>query len=102
MGTTNREEENSVMYLGLVIGRCVATQKADGLKGIRMLVVQPMSEEWKPIGRREIACDSVQAGPGDRVFLVGSREASLSLENTFVPVDAAIVGIVDSVDLEKA
>jgi len=101
MSTTNRSEETFVVYLGLVIGRCVATQKVDGLEGIRMLVVQPMSEDWKPIGKREIACDSVQAGPGDRVYLVGSREAALSLENTFVPVDAAIVGIVDSVDLEK-
>jgi ethanolamine utilization protein EutN len=102
MGPTHRGEERRNMYLGQVIGRCVATQKVPGLEGIRMLIVQPMSEDWKPIGPCEIACDSVQAGPGDRVFLVGSREASLALENTFVPVDAAIVGIVDSVDLEKS
>jgi microcompartment protein CcmK/EutM len=39
------------------------------------------------------------AGPRDLVYLVGSREASLALEETFVPVDAAIVGIVDQVNV---
>ena len=42
--------------------------------------------------------DTVRAGPGDLVYLVGSREAAESLENSFVPVDAAIVGIVDQLD----
>ena len=44
------------------------------------------------------ASNTVRAGPGDLVTLVGSREASLGLENTFVPVDSCIVGIVDQVD----
>jgi ethanolamine utilization protein EutN len=44
--------------------------------------------------------DVTQAGPGEHVFLVGSREAALACEPTFVPVDAAIVGIVDAVSLE--
>ena len=65
-----------------------------------LLVVQPMTRSWKAKGNPQIACDSVQAGVGDRVVLVGSREASLALEETFVPVDAAIVGHVDSVDLD--
>ena len=88
------------MYLGVVIGTCVATQKIEGIRGIRLLVVQPMAENWTPTGRPHIACDTVMAGPGDRVFLVGSREAALALEETFVPVDATIVGIVDSVDVD--
>ena len=88
------------VYLGQVIGTCVATKKVPGLDGVRLLVVQPMTRGWKPKGNPQIACDSVQAGPGDRVYLVGSREASLALDETFVPVDAAIVGHVDSVDLE--
>ncbi len=93
-------EENPV-YLGEVIGTCVATQKAPGLEGIRLLVVQPLDEHGQPTGTRHIACDSVQAGPGDRVYLVGSREAALAFDPSFVPVDAAIVGIVDSVDLDR-
>ena len=59
--------------LGKVIGTCVATTKVDGLNGVRLLVVQPMNRAWEPVGSRVIAADTVQAGPGDRVFLVGSN-----------------------------
>ena len=90
------------MYLGEVIGTCVATNKVDGLTGIRLLVVQPMDRHWKPVGNRQIAADAVQAGPGDKVYLVGSNEAAKAMENSFVPVDAAIVGHVDSVDLAES
>jgi ethanolamine utilization protein EutN len=89
------------VYLGIVIGTCVATQKAPGLEGIKLLVVQPTDERWQPRGKPEVACDTVMAGPGDRVYLVGSREASMALPQTFVPVDAAIIGIVDAVDLSS-
>ncbi|GMV43375.1 MAG: hypothetical protein AMXMBFR64_50910 [Myxococcales bacterium] len=88
------------MYLGIVVGTVVATQRAPGLEGIRMMLVQPVEPDWTPKGNVQVACDAVQAGPGDRVALVGSREAALALPETFVPVDAAIIGIVDSVDLE--
>jgi ethanolamine utilization protein EutN len=87
------------MYLGQVIGTVVATRRIEGIDGIRLLVVQPLSHDRKPRGNVQVAVDVVQAGPGEIVFLVGSREASQALEDTFVPVDAAIVGIVDSVDL---
>ena len=87
------------MYLGKVIGTCVATTKVDGLNGVRLLVVQPMNRAWEPVGSRVIAADTVQAGPGDRVFLVGSNEAAAAFKPDMVPVDAAIVGHVDSVDV---
>ena len=48
-----------------------------------------------------VAVDTVRAGEGDLVYLVGSREAALALETWFVPVDAAIVGIVDDVDVAR-
>ncbi|NUN13930.1 MAG: EutN/CcmL family microcompartment protein [Myxococcales bacterium] len=89
------------MYIGIVVGTVVATQKADGLTGIKLLVVQPVNDDWTPRGDLQVACDTVMAGPGDRVFLVGSREASLALDNTFVPVDASIVGVVDRLDIER-
>lgn len=88
------------MYLGKVIGTVVAERKADGLQGARMLLVQPLDESKRPRGAKEVAVDTVQAGPGDLVYLVGSREAALALDPSFVPVDAAIVGIVDDVHLE--
>lgn len=85
------------MYLGRVIGTVVASTKVDKLNGQKLLLVQPLDHLQKPTRGPEVACDTVQAGPGDLVYLVGSREASLAMPETFVPVDAAIVGIVDHV-----
>ena len=88
------------MYLGRVIGTVVATRRYQDLDGLRLLVVQPLSHDLTPRGNVVVAVDTVQSGPGDVVYLVSSREAAQALEQWFVPVDAAIVGIVDSVDLE--
>jgi len=85
------------MYLGRIVGTVVAQTKYEGLAGQKLLLVQPLDHEKQPSGGLEVAVDTVRAGPGDLVFLVGSREAALALEPSFVPVDAAIVGIVDRV-----
>lgn len=85
------------MYLGVVHGTVVAERKAAGLTGKKLLLVQPVDDTGKPTGELQVAVDTVQAGEGDRVYLVGSREAALALDPWFVPVDAAIVGIVDDV-----
>jgi ethanolamine utilization protein EutN len=85
------------MYLGRVIGTVVATVKYTGLEGTRILVVEAVDDTGKAVGDPHAAVDSTQAGPGDLVYLVGSREAALACDPTFVPVDAAIVGIVDQV-----
>lgn len=85
------------MYLGQVVGTVVAERKSEGLSGQKLLLVQPLDHRRKPEGGLEVAVDTVRAGPGDLVFLVGSREAALALDPVFVPVDAAIVGIVDRV-----
>lgn len=83
------------MYLGRVIGTVVASRIAHGLVGSKILLVQPLDDEQNPAGPIQAAVDTVRAGPDDLVYLVGSREAALALEPWFVPVDAAIVGIVD-------
>jgi len=85
------------MYLGRVIGTVVAQQKYEGLEGHKLLVVTPLDHHLRPTRDPEVAVDTVRAGHGDLVFLVGSREAALALDPFFVPVDAAIVGIVDDV-----
>lgn len=87
------------MYLGKVIGTVVAERKIAGLEGAKLLLVQPLDEDRAPTGEKEVAVDTVRAGPGDFVFLVASREAAQALEPSFVPVDAAIVGIID--DLQR-
>jgi len=88
------------MYLGIVTGTVVAERKASGLEGKKLLLVQPVDERGQKVGDVQAAVDTVQAGVGDLVYLVGSREAALALDPWFVPVDAAIVGIVDGVDAE--
>lgn len=89
------------MYLGLVIGTVVAERIYEGLEGRKLLVVQPLDHTRTPSGPPEVAVDTAQAGPKDLVVLVGSREAALALDPWFVPVDSAIVGIVDRVDALK-
>ena len=86
------------MYLGRVIGTVVAERKAKGLEALRLLVVQPLDHQQQPVGSPEVAVDTVSASPNSLVFLVGSREAALACDPWFVPVDAAIVGLVDEVD----
>lgn len=83
------------MYLGRVIGTVVANQIVHGLVGSKLLLVQPVDDQLQPNGPIHAAVDTARAGPDDLVYLVGSREAALALDPYFVPVDAAIVGIVD-------
>ena len=86
------------MQLGRVTGAVVATIKVDGLEGVLFLIVQPVDEHLDPAGQPVVAADAVHmAGPGELVYFVASREAAEALEPRFVPVDHAIVGIVDEV-----
>jgi ethanolamine utilization protein EutN len=89
------------MQLAKVIGTIVATVKDPSLKGIKLLMIQPLTDKLKPSGKPLAAVDVLQAGPGDLVHWVTSREACLVLPDTFSPVDAAITGIVDQVNVEK-
>ena len=86
------------MQFAKVIGTLVATQQYEGLEGVKFLVVQPLNKQQQPEGEPYIAADgTAQAGPNMLVFVVASREAALALPVWFVPVDHAIVGIVDEV-----
>ncbi len=89
------------MKLARVIGTVVATTKYRGLEGVKLLVVQPLDRHGDAKGTPAVAADATrQAGPGHLVFVVGSREAAQALPEVFVPVDLAITGIVDRVDVE--
>lgn len=85
------------MYLAKVVGTVVATIKVDGLEGVRLLVVEPVHEDGTPAGPREVATDAVTAGPGELVYVCTGREASMALDESFVPVDVSVVGHVDDV-----
>jgi len=88
------------MLLGRVKGTAVCTLKYPGTQGLKLLVVQPLNKKLEPVGALQVAADVVNAGPGDLCVMVRSREAALSLPDVkFVPVDLALVGIVDDLDV---
>jgi len=84
------------MLFGRVHGTAVCTIKYPGTEGLKLLVVQPLNKNLEPVGSLQVAADVVQAGMGDLCVMVRSREAALAMpEVQFVPVDLALVGIVD-------
>lgn len=90
------------MKFARVIGTLVSTRKSEGLGGIKFLIVQPLNEQREPDGEPYIAADATaQVGYGEVVFVVASREAALAMPHSFVPIDAAIVGIVDDAYTER-
>ncbi len=83
------------MKLGRVIGTMVASVKADGMQGLKLLIVRPLTADLRVEGEPFVATDaSAQASSGDLVTYEASREAALLHDPWFVPVDHAIVGIV--------
>jgi ethanolamine utilization protein EutN len=88
------------MLFGRVKGSAICTLKVPGTEGLKLLVVQPLNKKLAPVGGLQVAADVVQAGPGDLCVMVRSREAALAMPDVkFVPVDLALVGIVDQMDI---
>jgi microcompartment protein CcmK/EutM len=89
------------MLLGRVIGTVVATIKYEGLKGVPLLFVQPLDRKGTRAGKPVVCADATKmAGPGELVLYEGGREAALTLDPWFVPVDHSVVGLVDAVTRE--
>ena len=88
------------MLFGRVKGSAVCTLKYPGTQGLKLLIVQPLNKRLEPVGGLQVAADVVDAGPGDLCVMVRSREAALAMpEVKFVPIDLALVGIVDDLDV---
>jgi ethanolamine utilization protein EutN len=88
------------MLLARVVGNVVATQKNAKLEGSKLLLVQPEDVNGAPRGAAVLAIDGVDAGVGDRVLLIqDGRSAQLILGRGVAAVDAAVVGVVDAVEL---
>jgi ethanolamine utilization protein EutN len=88
------------MQIGRVIGTLVATQKHRKLDGAKLLLVQPLALDGAPRGVPFLTIDSVGAGVGERVLVViEGRAAGEALRRKAAPVDAAIIGIVDRLDV---
>lgn len=87
------------MFLGKVIGNVWATAKYEALKNFKMMFVQPINSELENVGEPIIAVDTVGSGPGEIIFYITASEAVIPLPVDVAPVDASIVGIVDSINL---
>jgi ethanolamine utilization protein EutN len=89
------------MLLARVVGNVVATQKNAQLEGSKLLLVQPEDVNGAPRGAAVLAIDGVDAGVGDRVLLIqDGRSAQLVLGRGVAAVDAAVIGVVDEVELQ--
>jgi ethanolamine utilization protein EutN len=90
------------MLLGRVVGTVVATQKNAQLEGSKLLLVQPLDLDGREKGATVLAIDGVDAGEGDRVLLIqDGRSAQLVLGRGVAAVDAAVIGVVDAVELHS-
>jgi ethanolamine utilization protein EutN len=83
------------MKLARVKGTVVCTIKDPQLVGVKLRIIEPVDSADKPQGAPIVAADSVSAGDGELVWWVAAREATYCLPEKKIPVDAAIVGIVD-------
>ena len=88
------------MMIGEVVGNVWATRKDERLNGLKLLIVKPKSFNDQMNQPLLVAADSVGAGIGENVLVVKGSSARVSLDNKTVPIDATIVGIVDSVELK--
>ena len=89
------------MQIARVVGTVVSTQKHRKFEGAKLLLVQPITPDDRPHGTALLAIDSVGAGVHEKVLIVlEGRAAGEALGRKAAPVDAAIVGIIDHVDLE--
>ncbi len=88
------------MIVGRVVGPLVATQKHRKFEGSKLLLVQPLGENDEPRGPGLLAVDTVGAGVHEKVLLVlDGKAAGDAMQKKAAPVDAAIVGIIDQVDI---
>jgi len=93
------------MFLARITGSLVATQKVETMRGQKLLVVEPLrvdevdQSSLKPTGRTFVVVDTVGAGEGEVVLCVQGSSARFTPETKTLPVDAAIIGIVDQVSL---
>jgi microcompartment protein CcmK/EutM len=89
------------MQLARVIGTVVSTQKHPKFEGAKLLLVQPLNVDDTPRGAALLAVDGVGAGVDEKVLIVlEGRAAGETLGKKGAPVDAAIIGIVDSVEVD--
>jgi microcompartment protein CcmK/EutM len=89
------------MILAKIVGTVVATRKDERLVSNKLLIARPMDPRGKPEGTYLVAVDTVDAGIGETVLIVSGSSARMASGMKDCPVDAAIVGIVDTVQIAE-
>ena len=87
------------MYLAKVTGALVSTTKHASLNGAKLLIVTRLDENYRPTSTTQVAVDFVGAGNGETVIVTTGSSARMSTSKEHSVIDAAVVGIVDSLDL---
>ena len=90
------------MRIGKVIGTVVATRKDEKLIGSKLMITQPLDINLNSKGEPFIAVDTVGAGVGEIILYVNGTAGRIAARKLDSPIDAAIVGIVDNVDVDKS
>jgi microcompartment protein CcmK/EutM len=88
------------MLLAKVVGTVVATRKDERLVSSKLLLARPIDPSGKPEGNYLVAVDTVDAGYGETVLIVNGSSARMAAGLKDTPVDAAIVGIVDAIEVK--
>ncbi|WP_147534358.1 EutN/CcmL family microcompartment protein [Bacillus marasmi] len=89
------------MKLGIIIGNVWATRKEEGMTGLKLLVVQPIHPDGSFIHSPIIAADRIGAGMGDQIIYTEGSSARAIMPDCISPLDAAVIGIVDSTEIRK-
>jgi microcompartment protein CcmK/EutM len=89
------------LLLAKIVGTVVATRKDPRLVSSKLLVVRPMDPRGKADGNYLVAIDTVDAGVGETVLVVSGSSARMASGLKECPVDAAIIGIIDEVDINE-
>jgi ethanolamine utilization protein EutN len=89
------------MQMGKIIGNVWATRKEDHLSGLKFLFVQPECPDGTIVDPPFIAVDRIGAGVGDRVLVTRGSAAAHLTDERKLPIDALVIGIIDSIDVEK-
>jgi ethanolamine utilization protein EutN len=89
------------MLLAKIVGTVVATRKDPRLVSTKLLVARPIDPRGKAEGNYLVAIDTVDAGVGETVLIVSGSSARMAAGLKDCPVDAAIIGIIDTVDINE-
>lgn len=89
------------MYLAKVIGTVVSTSKDERLIGFKLMLTRRVDENGAATGSPEVCVDTVGAGTGETVLVTKGSSARFAADRANAPLDATIVGIVDSVEIEN-